>query len=159
MYFFNANVIFKGEVGEEFIPTKRENGLVAVEHPGFINEKVKNFTYENNEKSLAYIDKNLNKEYKYVCGGLNGGKKEEFLKLIKELDKRIKKDLENNIIAVWHDESHFNRYIFELDNKVKILDDNYAYPEDWDRNKNSYKILLRDKNKLGGHSYLRGING
>lgn len=69
LYFFNANVIFKKEVGEEFIPTKRENGLVAVEHPGFINEKVKNFTYENNEKSLAYIDKNLNKEYKYVCGG------------------------------------------------------------------------------------------
>lgn len=35
LYFLNANIVFKQNVGEEFIPDEKENGLLVVNHPGF----------------------------------------------------------------------------------------------------------------------------
>ena len=90
----------------------------------------------------------------YVMGGFNGGKTETFLKMSEELSKNINEDLKNNIIAVWHDESHLNKYI--IDKNIKILDPSYGYPDDWDLPFNP-KIMIRDKTKYGGHNILRGI--
>lgn len=41
---------------------------------------------------------------------------------------RVNKDLDNDIIAVWHDESHMNRYM--IDNPPTLeLSPEYCYPE------------------------------
>lgn len=98
----------------------------------------------------------MNKNYHYVCGGINGGISSKFISLIKEINQRVKRDLEKGIVAVWHDESHFNRYIFDLDYRVKILSPEYAYPEGWNLEGMKCKMMLLDKSKIGGgHKVLR----
>lgn len=151
LYFFNSNLIFLQEIGNELLPDEQDE-LVVTQHPGFFNESRKKFTYETNKKSTAYIAKNEGEIY--VAGGLNGGKTQDFLKLAKELSKNIDADFENNIIAIWHDESHLNRYI--IDKKVKVLSPAYLYKQ----NSNipfEQKILILDKSKFGGHDFLRQV--
>ena len=63
----------------------------------------------------------------YFAGGFNGSK-DEYLKMSKELSSNIDKDFNNGIIAVWHDESHINRY-FASNPPTAILDPGYCYGE------------------------------
>ena len=90
-------------------------------------------------------------------GAFNGGRSKEFLQMCEQLSKNTHEDLENNVIALWHDESHLNKYI--INRRYKTLPCNYSYPEGWniEEYKDDIKILLRDKanKKYGGHEYLR----
>jgi len=61
---------------------------------------------------------------------------------INELDKNINIDLDNDVIALWHDESQLNRYI--IGKEYKLLDPGYIYPEGWDLPFKA-KIIGRDK--------------
>ena len=64
----------------------------------------------------------------YLVGGFNGGSSVGFLKMSHILADRIKDDLYRGIIAIWHDESHINRYF--VDNPpTRILDPSYCYNE------------------------------
>mgnify|MGYP003343285143 FL=1 len=65
----------------------------------------------------------------YYQGCLWGGKIPEVLEMIDELQDRTNKDLKNNLIAVWHDESHLNKYFYQNKDKVNTLGPEYAYPE------------------------------
>lgn len=151
IYFFNANMIFVDEVGEEIFPGESDNGLTAATHPCFYKEKNPDkFTYDRNPASTAYIP--LGQGERYFPGGLYGGKTEAFLTLVKTLDANVKTDLQNNVMAKWHDESHLNRYL--LGKNVKILSPAYIYPEGFKMDF-KIKILLRDKKKWGGHKTLR----
>lgn len=152
LIFCNANLLFQEIVTEQnFLPTEQDR-LIAVQHPGFFNKNRDQFTYDTNPKSTAYIPKNEGKYY--VAGGLNGGLTKDFLKAMQVMEKNIDQDLGYDIIAKWHDESHWNRYIIGRSD-VKILDPSYLYPEDWNI-PFSPRIIVRDKSKYGGHSFLRG---
>ena len=153
IFFFNANMKFIAPVDKNFLPI--EKGLLGVKHPMFYNKKRELYTYETNPNSLAYIPEN-DGEY-YFMGGLNGGKTNDYLKLIHTLDQRIKKDLENNIIALWHDESHLNRYLFENKDIVLVHPENYGVPEGNKKILNP-KIIIQNKShyRFGGHRWLRG---
>lgn len=151
IFFFNANLLVLEKITkEEFLPIGKEK-LLATLHPGFYNKKRKKFTYETNKKSTAYIARN--EGYSYFAGGLNGGTTRAFLEAIKTINNNTKTDKNNNIIAKWHDESHWNKYLANR-NDIKILPPSYLYPEGWQL---PFKpiILIRDKNKYGGHSSLR----
>ena len=86
--------------------------------------------FETNPLSLASFNFEI-EEYPtyYYQGCLWGGKVPEVLKMIDELENRVKKDLEKNVIAVWHDESHLNKYFVEHRDQVNTLHPEYAYPE------------------------------
>ena len=96
-------MLFLGAVDEEILPTVGKH-LLMVQHPGFYLKSRKDFTYEENDKSLAYIP--ADEGSVYVMGGLNGGLAKNYLELIYELDRRIEIDKTNNVIARRHDESH-----------------------------------------------------
>lgn len=118
LYYCDADMLMVDEIGDEIFSDR-----VATQHPGFFGERG---TPEFRNKSLAYIDPSEKMEY--FAGGFNGGSSKEYLKMCKILSENIKKDLDNDIIAIWHDESHINRYF--IDNPpTKILTPSYCFGE------------------------------
>ena len=111
IFFFNANAQFMQPVTREMLLPRAEKGerLLVVQHPSFYAKPNYEFTYDRNPRSTACIPYGLGKYY--VCGGVNGGTTPAFLELCRTLDKRIRRDLQHNVIALWHDESQINRYI------------------------------------------------
>lgn len=151
LFFFNANLLVLEKISaNEILPVLKQK-LVATISPGFYNKNRRKFTYENRKQSTAYISNDLG-EY-YFAGGLNGGLTENFIQAMKVMRENINVDKNNNITAVWHDESHWNKYLVDR-NDLKILLPSFLYPEGWDI---PFKpiILVRDKNKHGGHLVLR----
>lgn len=115
--------------------------LVATEHPDYVGTKG---TYETNPISLAYIDAKKEGE-KYFVGAFWGGSSKEFLKACKIISKKIKIDLANKHMPIWHDESHLNRYF--IDHKpTLILSPSYCYHEYWHTSKYAKKIIAVNKN-------------
>lgn len=149
IFFLNGNALFLQAVDKEILP--EDDRIIVVQHPGFFDKKREEFTYDNNPKSLAYIAPNEGEVY--VCGGFNGGTSSAYLEMINELNDNIDKDYENNIIALWHDESHINKYI--LNHKYKLLPASYMA---FDEKEMPFekKVIVRDKEKYGGHEFLRG---
>jgi hypothetical protein len=151
LYFFNANMLCVKNIAEDFLPPKGKE-LSFLEHPGFFNKKKEEFTYERSMNSLAGI-----KEYEgkyYFAGGLSGGEKKAYLEMCTILEENIDEDLRRGKIALWHDESHLNRYAIDHQDTVYTLSPAYGYPEGWNIQFDA-KIVIRDKTKYGGHSFLR----
>ncbi|NLA50438.1 MAG: globoside alpha-1,3-N-acetylgalactosaminyltransferase 1, partial [Bacteroidales bacterium] len=119
VFFFNSNMCFVDTVDEEIFPVNYDSGLTGLIHPGYYNKHPFWFPYERNPKSKAAI-KRGNKRYRYFMGSLLGGKTKSFLDMCEECVVKIREDLENEIIAVYHDESHLNRYF--LDREILELD-------------------------------------
>lgn len=149
IFFFNANVQFQSSVGEEMLPSVDE-GLVVVQHPGYFASVSCDLPYDRNPKSLAYIP--MGRGRVYVMGGVNGGRTGAYLDLINDLAWAVDKDLERDVIALWQDESHLNRYI--LNRKHKLLPPSYGFPEGSAIPYDNI-ITIVDKNNFGGHDFLR----
>lgn len=144
IYFFNANTLFVNYVGNEILPN--DTGLAMGVWRGF-REKLPPlfYPYERNPKSLAYVAP-YGKDYTYYMGGINGGRADEYLKLIHVLSDNIRKDYENGIIAIVHDESHINAYLRTT--SCKKLAPELTMPEEWVTPEDKPKIILRDKTSL-----------
>lgn len=142
LFFFNSNMLFVAPVGKDFLP--EEEGLGAILNIGYIHRPACLYPYERNKKSTAYIGPHL-KEYHLYMSGLNGGKTKDYLKMSEVLSRNIHKDLDNGIIAIYHDESHLNKYLTE--HSCKRYEPSYAYPEG---RAFPYqpKVIIRDKTKL-----------
>ena len=157
LYFLNINLICKKEIGEEIIPTEKNDYLMVCSHSGYYNKHINTFPYDRNPQSTAFIPYGEGKHY--APGGFNGGRSAEFIKFCEISAKNVKIDMKNKVIALWHDESHLNKYI--LDKKPLIMPINYMYPKNVKWLKESHyskdiKMELRDKVHYGGHYYLRG---
>lgn len=153
IFFFNANMLFKQMItADEFLPNgQTDDGLMVTLHPGYFDQPRISLPYEQSQpKSKAYIHQAEGKYY--FMGGLNGGMGKQYLELIKTLKEHTQTDLDNNIIARWHDESQLNKYM--LDRNPKILTPAYGYPEGR-KLPFEQKIIIRDKNNYGGHAFLR----
>lgn len=141
-FFVNANFLcVKPVSAEEFLPV-RENLLVA-EHASGHGKNPDDMTYDRNPKSKAYIP--FGEGRYYVMGGLNGGKTEAYMDMVRKLKENVDEDTRNGVIATWHDESHLNRFIIGRED-VKVLPPCYGYPEGWEL---PYEptMLIRDKSK------------
>ena len=134
LYYCDADMRFVGEVGDEILSDR-----VATKHPGYYDRRG---TPETNPLSLACV---YNNEYmEYFAGGFNGGSSEEYLKMSKHISNNIDIDYSSGIIAVWHDESHMNRY-FINNSPTKILSPSYCYGESMNIPFEK-KLLALDKN-------------
>lgn len=135
MFYCDVDMQFVGDVGDEILSDR-----VATQHPYYYGRRG---TPETNSNSLAYVKPNEVMEY--FAGGFNGGTKKEYLKMCEKLSSNINKDYKNNIIAIWHDESHLNRYF--IDNKpTKILNPSYCCHETWYDCPFGRRLLALDKN-------------
>lgn len=131
LVFLDADTLVVDKVLEEdFVSDKP---LFGVWHPchnlGMPPHNKLPGAFETNKLSLAYVDVEQELPTVYYQGCFWGGKVPEVLELIDELQSRVTKDLENDVIAVWHDESHLNKYFLENNDKVKTFGPEYAYPE------------------------------
>ncbi|MCK5818294.1 MAG: hypothetical protein KAH18_03385 [Psychromonas sp.] len=151
LYFFNANMLCVQDISCDFLPND-DQSFSFLQHPGFYNKTNKDFTYERRKDSLALIKEGAGSHY--FAGGLNGGRADDYLSLCKTLEKNIDKDLENKIIAIWHDESHLNHFSISSTKGVKVLTPIYGFPQDWEL-PFSPKIIIQDKSKFGGAAFLR----
>lgn len=142
LYYCDADMLFVDEVGDEIL-----GDLVGTLHPGFYNKTRNEFTYDTNPNCLAYVAPHEG-DY-YFAGGFNGGKTSKFLEMCLSLAINIDKDLQNGIVAVWHDESHMNRYFINNEPEV-FLSPSYCFPESWSL-PFERKLLALDKN----HSEMR----
>jgi len=134
LYYCDADMLFVGEVGDEILSDR-----VATQHPGLYGTRG---TPETNPESLACVYPH--EEMQYLAGGFNGGTSEEYLKMAHTISKNINIDYSKGIIALWHDESHFNRYC--IDNPpTKILSPSYCYGESL-RIPFEKKLIALDKN-------------
>lgn len=154
LYYFDADMLVTDNVGDEVLPTRYKT-LIATAHPGFYNRPGNNplGTPETRQMSKAFIPQDRYRPC-YWAGGFNGGGFEAFMSLSAGIVGRINEDDKNNIIAVWHDESHLNCYLSEhfIINQVKTLTPSYCYPESWNLSFPK-KIIALDKN----HEEVRSV--
>ena len=144
--FIDADAFVVGKVTEEeFLErccgsTTDEVRLFGVHHPchraGMPPHKQKTGAYETDERSEAYFDVSKELPPIYWQGCFWGGKVPAALAMIDEIQGRVNRDLENDIVALWHDETHINKYFFEREFDVYTLGPEYAYPEVFDEHCN-----------------------
>ena len=112
------SVVFSEEVLDD------DKDFVAVHHPCHYNTGTG--TFERRPESEACV---TGEPLQYYQGCLWGGKMEAVIPMMKLLRDRVDKDYSNDIIAVWHDESHLNKFFIENQDRVFAIPPDYAYPE------------------------------
>lgn len=122
VYYIDADMDIIKPVGDEIL-----GDLVAVEHYAFFKRDRRLFTYETNPASTAFMPPNWGALY--YAGAFQGGRTAVYLNVVNELAKRIDIDYGRGIIAKWHDESHWNRYLWE-NPPTKTLSPSYCCYED-----------------------------
>ncbi len=102
---------------------------------------------EKNTNSTAYLPYKTDKPYLQGC--MWGGRGGNTCTLITTLHHNTQIDLKNNIIAVWHDESHLNKYFSIIPTCcLTVLNQNYNFPGNWQIHKD-VKIIHRHKPDVG----------
>lgn len=99
-------------------------GMIGTLHPGYYGRRG---TPEYRPESLAHIPHEINNLY--FCGGFFGGSSLEFAKAISTMRDNIDSDFDRGIIAIWHDESHLNRYFVD-NHPNSILGIGFSCPEE-----------------------------
>lgn len=149
LFYFNANLEIMKPIWVEILPSSNDQIVVSTVGFYYFCKDNKKFAYDRNPNSTAYIKK---WEWSfYVQWWLNGWTTDSYLNMCKKLDNNIKIDENNWVVALWHDESHLNRYVYELEmnwyrENFKVLPPSYLYAEWFDL---SYpcKILMRNKSR------------
>ena len=84
--------------------------------------------FEPNPKSTAYLENAYDYDV-YWQGCLWGGKIQPIMHMLDVLCARIDEDDSNDIIALWHDETHMIKFFCEHADKVNTLPPCFAFPE------------------------------
>ncbi len=131
LVFLDADALVVDEISaEEFFTDKP---LFGVHHPchylGMTPHDQPPGAFETNKSSEAYVDVYKEAPLVYYQGCLWGGKVPEVCAMIDTLMDRTNRDLEKDVVALWHDESHINKYFIEHQEDVHTHGPEFAYPE------------------------------
>jgi len=133
LFYIDVDMRIVDWIGEEILG----EGLTAAQHPMYALRQNLYAPYEPNPNSTAHIPlpgKLITEEGKtrfqpmYYAGGFQGGKTQDFIKAMKVMRTNIEKDFNNNYVARWNDESHWNRYLFDNPPAI-VLSPSYIYPD------------------------------
>lgn len=135
IFYLDADMKIVAPIGEEIMG----KGLTMAQHPMYALSKRYIPPYEPNTASQAYIprlgvvtaDENNNPWFKplYAAGGFQGGVAKDFIEAMKSMRKAIDEDTVNNYVAIWNDESHWNKYLLGYKGPLTILTPSYVYPD------------------------------
>lgn len=144
LYYMDVDMLCVDTVGNEVLPS-RSKKLVATAHPGFYFVDLG--TPETNPISAAFIHSH---EYRpcYWAGGFSGGETAAYLEMAKCIRNNVDADCSKNYVAIWHDESHLNRYLTSNLQHVKTLNPSYCYSKNHCINKLGVtpRLIALDKN-------------
>jgi hypothetical protein len=132
-FYIDVDSLFIKEISWESLGVPDSfDGMIGTIHPGF---KGSRGTPEDRSISSAYISPSIN--FTYFCGGFFGGTSKYFLESISTIKENIDLDFSKGIIAIWHDESHLNKYFLE-NPPSSVLPSNFtcsedSYPEEGER--------------------------
>jgi len=139
-FYIDIDALFVDYVGEEIF----SEGITATVHHGYRNKSADS-VIESNSNSAAFLPSVKT----YYCGGFNGGTSKAYLEMAESIQRGVEQDERNHIMAVWHDESHLNKYL-EINPPTRILDSSYGYPETELNTPNNAKIVFLEKAWRGG---------
>lgn len=117
VFCFDVDQIFISRFGSEALGES-----VALLHAHFYKLPKYRFTYEKQPKSQAYMEDG---DY-YYHAAIFGGTCEEVKALTDFCYLSIMKDKVNGVEALWHDESHLNKY-FWIHKPSKLLSPEYCW--------------------------------
>jgi len=118
LFYLDADMRVIDTVGDEVL-----NDITCVRHPGFYHGGWGSNNVHVN--STAFIPKNMKGQY--MAGGFQGGKADHYYKAMIELDAAINADEARGIMAEYHDESHWNKWLTV--NRKTVLDSSYCMAE------------------------------
>jgi hypothetical protein len=103
-------------------------------------------TWEERGTSLAFVPKLARRNY--VHGAVWMGPTVQVLQMCEVLAARTRSDLQNGIVALWHDESHLNWYLSNFPERCRLLPDHFSAWEDslWYKQADSW-VLSVDKSQ------------
>ncbi|KAJ7308113.1 hypothetical protein JRQ81_008622 [Phrynocephalus forsythii] len=119
LFCMDVDQLFHSEYGVETLDES-----VAQLHAWFYKADQDSFTYERSPESAAYIPYGEG-DY-YYHGAVFGGTPQHILNLTRQCYEAIKHDKEEGLEAVWHDESHLNKY-YLLHKPTKVLSPEYCW--------------------------------
>jgi len=108
------------------------DGIVVTLCPHYVGTSG---TPDTNPASTAYLPHHRVKQY--VGGSFQGGRTKEYLEMCEVLDRNIDADAARGVLAIWHDESHLNRYVADHP-PAKVLSTEYRCPRPQARSEKTF---------------------
>lgn len=130
-------------------------GLTCAKHPMYALDRRFIPPIEPNPNSAAYVPRlgqiltdNRGKIWFdpiYAAGGIQGGATQPFIDAMWSMKRGIDRDLQNNYTAIWNDESHWNKYLYDhAKDDLIVLDPSYVHPD---------SLITEYYHKIWGRTY------
>jgi hypothetical protein len=148
--YLDADMLINEIVNLRSIYRSDTDGMVLVRHPGYwrpafnddksfyfrhLDIAVKDIlmwirmggigAWERNKKSKAFVTRS--KRNNYYCGGFWLGEKKAVLNFARSMYQNVEMDENNNVMAIWHDESHLNYWA--ATNNFSVAGPSYCFSE------------------------------
>lgn len=146
LFYLDVDMLLVDNVDIEILPDI-DSGLVSVGHCGFWNGGG-SWGQNINSKSFTPIEHRR----RYYAGGFQGGKTEKYLAACLAMATDISDDESRNVLAEWHDETHWNKYLSTRESKM--LTPSYCMVEEielrkkWGITDFTPKIIALKKNHI-----------
>lgn len=123
--------------------------LIAIHHCGFANGGWG--SVNTPENSTAFLSPEEYQGNPYYMGGFQGGCTKTYLQACLTIRDNIREDKQNNVMAEWHDESHWNAYLLknkELYSSFMRIGPTFYMAEEMPDAQEKATILALQKNHL-----------